>query len=563
MEHYEIGLVIAAAVILLAVQWWRLARKQRQRIRDRIHNSWGNLLEREYTEADWNRICYHCEHSKTEGFVLDAITWNDLEMNRVFEQLNHCWSSAGEEYLYDLLHCPTMQSADLKKREALAAYFAAQSEVRETLEYELYGIGRTKNISVYEYLDRLMALPKQSNLIHVICIAWIVGSIVVFAFDTSAGTLSIVLAAAFSMMSYYREKAKIEAYFQCMEYLARMIRGGERIVEKLPEAPETEEAVQKLKETTEKLKPIRKGAGFLSQSTASGGNPFQIVLDYVMILFHVDLLKFNGMLRRAQGCEADGFGMLDTLGELETALSIASYRNMMLLVCTPDLKAGKDGFLEIENVWHPMLREPVPNSITADHSVLLTGSNASGKSTFLKTIAVNAVLAQTIYTVLAKSWSSSYFRVYSSMALRDSIENGESYYIVEIKSLKRILAAAEQENETPLLCFIDEVLRGTNTVERIAASSQILHTLAKKKALVFAATHDIELTELLEQEYANYHFEEEIQDGDVQFSYLLKQGKATTRNAIRLLSVMGYGENVIQAADASAAHFLETGDWRM
>ena len=90
MEHYEIGLVIAAAVILLAVQWWRLARKQRQRIRDRIHNSWGNLLEREYTEADWNRICYHCEHSKTEGFELDAITWNDLEMNRVFEQLNHC-----------------------------------------------------------------------------------------------------------------------------------------------------------------------------------------------------------------------------------------------------------------------------------------------------------------------------------------------------------------------------------------------------------------------------------------------------------------------------------------
>ena len=563
MEHYEVGLVIAAAVVLLAFQWWRLERKQRQNIRNRIRNSWGNLLERDYTETDWKRIHYHHEHSKSSGFTLDTITWNDLEMDRVFEQLNHCWSSAGEEYLYDLLHRPTMQSTELEKREQLAAYFAAQPDVREALEYDLYCIGRTKNISVYEYLDRLMALPKQKNTVHVFCIVWIIGSIAAFAFDTSVGIVSLIVAIIFSILNYYREKAKIEAYFQCMEYLARMIRGSERIVEKLPQVPETEEAVQKLKETAEKLRPIRKGAGFLVESMASGGNPFQIVLDYVMILFHVDLLKFNGMLRRAQGCEAEGLCMMDTLGELETALSIASYRSMMPLVCMPDLKAGKEGFLETENVWHPMLRDPVPNSIRAEHSVLLTGSNASGKSTFLKTIAINAVLAQTIHTVLAKSWKSSYFRIYSSMALRDSIENGESYYIVEIKSLKRILAATEQETKIPLLCFIDEVLRGTNTVERIAASSQILHTLAQKGTLVFAATHDIELTDLLEPEYDNYHFEEEIRDGDVQFSYLLKQGKATTRNAIRLLSVMGYGEQVTRAADASAAHFLETGKWRM
>ena len=110
------------------------------------------------------------------------------------------------------------------------------------------------------------------------------------------------------------------------------------------------------------------------------------------------------------------------------------------------------------------------------------------------------------------------------MALRDNLAGGESYYIVEIKALKRILDMTEQrtkENTPPVLCFVDEVLRGTNTVERIAASSQILRSLSERGVLCFAATHDIELTELLKDYYTNYHFAEEICDGDVVFNYQL------------------------------------------
>lgn len=84
------------------------------------------------------------------------------------------------------------------------------------------------------------------------------------------------------------------------------------------------------------------------------------------------------------------------------------------------------------------------------------------------------------------------------MALRDDLNAQNSYYIVEIKSLKRILDAVDKDDKRPVLCFVDEVLRGTNTVERIAASSEILKSLRYKNVLVFAATHDIELTYLLE-----------------------------------------------------------------
>lgn len=175
-------------------------------------------------------------------------------------------------------------------------------------------------------------------------------------------------------------------------------------------------------------------------------------------------------------------------------------------------------------------------------------------------VAINSILAQTIYTCAAKKYSANYYRTYSSMALRDDLSNGESYYIVEIKALKRILDAVPN-SDTSLLCFVDEVLRGTNTVERIAASAQILKCLAQKNVQCFAATHDIELTHLLEGIYNNYHFEEDVKNGDIIFSYHLMDGRAHTRNAIKLLEIIGFSKDIISSADNMAADFLNSGEW--
>ena len=128
--------------------------------------------------------------------------------------------------------------------------------------------------------------------------------------------------------------------------------------------------------------------------------------------------------------------------------------------------------------------------------------------------------------------------------------------------MKRILDAAAS-GKKPVLCFVDEVLRGTNTVERIAASTQILKSLGGAGIFCFAATHDIELTDLLRIYYDNYHFEEDVRDGDISFNYRLQQGKATTRNAIKLLELMGYDRSIIEQASGQAEAFLETGKWSL
>ncbi len=217
--------------------------------------------------------------------------------------------------------------------------------------------------------------------------------------------------------------------------------------------------------------------------------------------------------------------------------------------------------LSAEQLYHPLIDHPVKNSISADGGVLLTGSNASGKSTFLKTVALGALMAQTLHMALAERYCAPLYRIYSSMSLRDDLESGESYYIVEIKSLKRILDARKEDSPRPVLCFVDEVLRGTNTVERIAAATQILVSLTGEGIQCFAATHDIELTELLSGLYRNYHFEEEIRDGDILFNYTLREGRANSRNAIRLLEIMGYDQTIIQKAQRQAEDFLQKGIW--
>ena len=190
---------------------------------------------------------------------------------------------------------------------------------------------------------------------------------------------------------------------------------------------------------------------------------------------------------------------------------------------------------------------------------VLLGPSGSGKSTFLKNVAINSILAQTIHTCTATSCQTPFLKVMTSMALRDDISSGESYFIVEIRSLKRILD--ESRKKEPLLCVIDEVLRGTNTIERIAASSQILNALRGNWLLSFAATHDIELSYILDSLYENYHFEEEVREKEVVFSYILQKGRTTSRNAIQLLDMLGYDPKIVKGARGAAADFEKNGVW--
>jgi DNA mismatch repair ATPase MutS len=200
----------------------------------------------------------------------------------------------------------------------------------------------------------------------------------------------------------------------------------------------------------------------------------------------------------------------------------------------------------------------VANSVALTRNSLVSGSNASGKSTFIKALAINGILAQTINTCTATTFRTRPALVVTSMATRDDLLAGESYFIAEIRSLKRLIEHARRRY---CLCFIDEILKGTNTVERIAASAAILRHVAGLDSLCLVATHDNELTVLLGSLFENYHFTERIVEGGVSFDYLLRPGPARSRNAIRLLDALGFDEAMVRDAETLVATYERTGRW--
>jgi len=548
--------IILVAILGLVIWSASNEYKLRIRLKQRLISKWGEIPEEEYTSEKLKSLKMFYHSKQDENLDVDDITWNDLDMDEIFMIMNNTQCSIGEEYLYALLRKPCFSNEELQERNRLIHYFSENEENRIQLQSKLYSIGKLSSISVYEYINRLGKQKAKNNLPHYAMVIGLVLSIAFIFINPAIGAISTVLFVINNIILYYKEKGKIDKYLTIFAYIVRLLDGAKEIYKM--DIPEMKNYIDQLRKDALHFTKFRKGSAMLTPKQATG-DLAEVIFDYIRMLTHIDLIKYNSMLNFLQNNYEVINRIYQNIGFLDSMIAVASFRELLPQYCEPNLhKAGKPNISAVD-LYHPLLESPVVNSITEDQSVLLTGSNASGKSTFIKTLAINAILAQTIYTSVSKSYSGSYFMIYSSMALRDSIFSNESYYIVEIKSLKRILDRVN--DDIPVLCFIDEVLRGTNTLERIAASSRILASIARKNAFVFAATHDIELTHILENDFSNYHFQERIEGNEILFDYKLYQGKAISKNAIKLLRLMGYPQNIIQSAEKAAEEFLRKGEW--
>ncbi len=549
--------IIAAMMVFFIIKGMFDKKKARERLVLSLKNNWGKLPEEEYSEAKFHSLQYYYNKKykdKKLGFLLDDITWNDLNLNELYFMLNATGSAMGEEVLWALLHDLVLTEAPLKEREKLISFFQNHPDARLKLQTDFALIGKNKKVSIYEYMDQIDLVRRESNLIHYIGVGGILASLAMLLCGIGEAGVLLLGFLVFNLVTYYKRKGEIELYYSVISYLIRMLEHAEAVAKE--DIPELTTYFTELKKQTVEVKSFRKGAPAVTPQNPTG-DMLSFVLDYVRIIFHTDLIRFNNMMKQYFAKKDSIVTVFETVGFLDAMCAAASFRTWLSVYCLPEFTENKQ-YTTVE-LCHPFLEKPVPATIQTEKSVLITGSNASGKSTFIKSAAINTVLAQTIYTVCAKSYRSSFFKVFTSMALTDNLFGNESYYIVEIKSLKRILDATE--GDVPVLCFVDEVLRGTNTVERIAASSRILHTIAEANALMFAATHDIELTYMLEDSFANYHFEEQILEDNILFDYQLKSGRATSQNAIALLGMLGYPEEIIQKARKTAAKFLAEGEW--
>ncbi len=559
MEYIIFAIAMAGLVLLLMLKEVIGYKKSEKIFIEKLYKEYGVLPPREYKPGRLEIISHYFEKHK-DGFFIDDITWNDLDMDEVFKRMNYTYSAAGEEYLYYVLRKPCMEESELLKREKIIDFISSHPDERVAFQLIYSKLGKTGKYSIYDYLDYLDGLGNRSNLQHYFALLLLLISIGVMFVNIPFGLVAFGIIMVYNNMSYFKVKNEIDPYITSFAYIFRLLEAVKKLQEHKSEV--LSEEFKLLKKCSSSMNGFKTGS-FLLMSTgrmSGSGNPIDILLDFIRMGFHLDLIKFNQMLSEVRKHISDIDLMITTVGKIEAMIAVGAYRTSLDNYCVPVFSKKLE--INAEGMYHPLLDNPVKNSLRTKSSVLITGSNASGKSTFLKTVALNSIFAQTIHTCLAENYSGSMFRIISSMSLRDDVQGGESYYMVEIRALKRIMNMVKEEGE-PVLCFVDEVLRGTNTVERIAASTQILKNMSAGNCLCFAATHDIELTYLLEQIYENYHFSEEFEGNDIYFTYKIINGRAQTRNAIKLLGIMGFSTEIIDVAEAMAGNFLETGVWQM
>ena len=559
MDTYITMIGFVAAFLVISAMIGIRDRKQREaKERKKLRESFGRPGAKEYRDGRFEQIPGYLKRHKAV-FEIDDITWNDLDMDLLYRRIDSTCSGAGEEYLYWLLRSPLTDGGSRLSEEGMQ-WWAENEAERINVQRTLQNLGRDSKYSVYDYLELMDGLPDRKLASDLPTIIFPVVSFGIMMLDPPVGLMCLLASLASNMITYFRVKGEIEPYLSTFRYVLRLLACGKVLSE--ASFPHYDEEKEVMKTTCRSFDGFTRGSGILLRGGGgiSSGNPADILLDYVCILFHIDLIKFGSMLRDLRGREKEIDALITAIGSVDAQISVSSWRKSLPVCCTPEFT---DNGFDVKDLVHPLLDDPVPNSLAVSKPVLLTGSNASGKSTFLKAAALAAVLAQSLHTVPASSYRSCCYRVYTSMALRDDIRSGESYFIVEIRSLKRVLDAAAEPCPVPVLCCIDEVLRGTNTIERISASAQILATLAEQPVQIFAATHDIELTELLGDIYANYHFSETLEGDDVKFSYLIQEGPADSRNAIRLLRALGYDPEIADKAENRARHFADTGVWKL
>lgn len=315
--------------------------------------------------------------------------------------------------------------------------------------------------------------------------------------------------------------------------------------------PEWADETKRLRDGAVTLSRMRQATAWLMFESGDTNDLLASLYAYVNLLFLLDVNAFVFAIDALHASRTVMRDTFDAIGYLDVVQSVATWRRTLPRWTTPEFTDAHKA-LSVESVVHPLLEHPAPNSLDVNaSSVVITGSNMSGKTTFVRTMGVNAVLAQTVHTVCADQWHAPFLRVRTSIGRSDNLMDGKSYYLAEVESVHSLIRAKETGSQH--LFLLDEIFRGTNTTERVAAANAVLAYLNRGDDIVLVATHDIEVIALLGDAYTSHHFREEISGDAITFDYHIHPGPASTRNAIALLEVMGYPSELVAHALATVA----------
>ena len=522
------------------------------RLRKRLAKAWDG--ERFFIKKD-------TEESLVDGMLLvstiqptdsqvDDQTWYDLALHKVFDQLNYTQSSIGAEALYQKMRLLTFQPDDSLRE--LEEFFERQPDLRLRVQVIMNQLGK-KN---HNMARSIVANPgNQDSRIYLslyIFLACLPVLSLFFLPFFKIQAMSVLIASVtfniiFSSIRNWSNKLRLDQ----VSYLVRIFASAEKLsCLVLPKQENLKQAIQPFKKT--------KVISSILQSP-TGSSEMEIILIYLNFLFLIPQIAQVYIYNQVKSYQKEAQETINLLGEMEVAISLLRHKRDFELICQPHF--SKEGGIRGKSLYHPLIANPVVNDVSFEKNMVISGDNASGKSTYLKMVAINCILAQGLGFAYGESFELPYGHVMTSMDVSDDIEVGDSYFITESKTILRMIENLKKPGFHYF--FIDELFKGTNTIERIGAGLGIVRWLSGRNCLYMISSHDIELVVASGAVNDNYHFDSRYVDGKIVFDYHIKQGSAVTKNAVNTLKSLHFPSEITLTAQELIEQYEETGKWSL
>ena len=478
--------------------------------------------------------------------VLTEQTCTDLDFDEFFFYVNKTSSCVGQQYLYDRLRSIPHKS-EIEECDDVVRFLKDNKEVTTHCQKLLSRLAHDDAYYICSLFQDYHTVPSPM-MIYVIKVLQFMPLLFTAIFILSSKVIWFLLIIAFftaNMVFHYRNKYTQFAYMYSIPQFLKLVSIAKTISVKIP-----------FDKTYTDIESHLTSIKLLVNNLSRFKFDVKLENDIVALLWGLKeliniffLFEPNALFRSFRLIDANKASIkevFDYVGRIDMLISVVHLQENLTFYCKPKwTNAG----LCMTDMYHPLIEQCIPNTLnTFGKSVLLTGSNMSGKTTFIRTLALNMLSAQVLDMCFAASFSGRRMRVHSAINLHDNLLESQSFYMKEVLAVKEMLEESQLSGNN--LFVLDEIFKGTNTSERIAAGKAVLSMLTKNDNIVFASTHDIELADLLSEEYELYHFCEQIEHNQLCFDYLLKQGKLKHRNAIKLLEIEGYPKSVIIEANA-------------
>lgn len=515
-----------------------------------LKESWGKGITRERFSYQISR--YH-DLVVGKRCTVDETTWQDMGMEDVFARIDRTAGFPGRQVLYHQMKTYELDESVLAERARQHAIFRSDVGLREAAQVQLLGLDDPDAAWLAPLLiNEFPGKPRWAWSLHLLgfaplaCLVGMAWLPVMLVPGLLFGFVNLVINETYGR--------RITPYFGGLSQIHRLLRVAEGLAA-LPDSHRLPQ-LEALRMTSDVRSDLRRRLGWLAMDREQLGDLLLSIITYANLFLLVDIQAYLGSLASLRRNQVALVEMLEAVGSLDAALSVASFLDGETSVTVPS--RTEDRRMEAVGLYHPLVPEAVGNPVLCDgRSILITGSNMAGKTTFLRTVGVNVLLAQTLNLCLAERASMPRATVRSSIRREDKLAQGESYYSAELERIGDMIRDAEGEDLH--LFLIDEIFRGTNTLERISAATAVLQHLGRFH-LAMVTTHDLELQELLSEGYDMHHFSERIVGDRQGFDYRIQPGPTTGRNAIRLLELRGYPETVTrearQLADRLAPRFM-------